>query len=572
MPLLKPIYLLVLSTFLICNISYTQSSQLTKEDLDNYKKKYFNTNFHASGLLDFSAGLEYHKETNEFLANYRGSVNVNLSIFGCSLPINYIYTNGRSTYDYNLNTVRMPSLQRFGISPEYKWIKLHLGYRTMDFSKYTYSGGQFKGVGLELTPGNFEFKFLQGTLRRSSAEEDQFINNFNTYFARKGTTVSLAYQKDEEFLKFIVLKAYDDENSLNNQSHQSLSAAENTILSFQFNKRILDKLFFNTDFAFSAYTPDKTGERIPIKTQTTAWNFFGLFEKKEGSHYDKAFISSLIYKLDNYDLDITYEEVDPLYKTLGSLFFNNNYKNYTVGSKITLIKDVLQLRGDIGVQTQYLDTEQTSKNNRIIASVGSNYKINENTKVDFQFSNNQNTDRLLYSTPGVAIDSINLVQTNVSLQTNVSHSFGEKAQYQLNAGLSFRKSDVIENEVINPFNRKKIYGAILNLNHTMSETDKITYGVNFNLITGAGTNISNYSPAVNYSRTIKENLNMNTGITYNLGILEDQTRNTFNFKANATYDPSKKLSLSLENTLLYITQKDKNAFDIFLNFKSSYKL
>jgi hypothetical protein len=77
---------------------------------------------------------------------------VNLSIYGWSLPFSVAISQQGTAFSH--------PFARYGVSPEYKWVKLYLGYRNMRFSEFTMNGITFLGAGVELTPGKFRFSAM----------------------------------------------------------------------------------------------------------------------------------------------------------------------------------------------------------------------------------------------------------------------------------------------------------------------------------------------------------------------------------------------------------------------------
>ncbi|HEY4789268.1 MAG TPA: hypothetical protein VIH57_24630, partial [Bacteroidales bacterium] len=65
------------------------------------------------------------------------------------------------TFSEQERSVRQP-FNQFGMSPYYKWITIHAGYRNINYSQFTLAGHTFLGGGVELTPGIFHFGFIYG--------------------------------------------------------------------------------------------------------------------------------------------------------------------------------------------------------------------------------------------------------------------------------------------------------------------------------------------------------------------------------------------------------------------------
>jgi len=71
-----------------------------------------------------------------------------ITVYGIVLPFSFRFSEQERDFRQPFN--------QFGVSPYYKWAKLHLGYRSHNWSTYALAGHSITGVGLELTPGKFQ--------------------------------------------------------------------------------------------------------------------------------------------------------------------------------------------------------------------------------------------------------------------------------------------------------------------------------------------------------------------------------------------------------------------------------
>ncbi len=81
-----------------------------------------------------------------------------LTIYGITFPFSFTVSEQERSFQQPFN--------RFGVSPSYKWAKLHLGYRNVSFSKYTLGGHTILGAGGEFSPGKFRIGVMYGQLLR----------------------------------------------------------------------------------------------------------------------------------------------------------------------------------------------------------------------------------------------------------------------------------------------------------------------------------------------------------------------------------------------------------------------
>ena len=90
--------------------------------------------------------------------------NLNLSFLGMSAPFSVAFSDANTNY-------RLPSYTFVGLSPTYKWATLHLGDRSLAFSRYTMSGISFRGVGFTLEPGRWYASGFYGRLNRALSSD-----------------------------------------------------------------------------------------------------------------------------------------------------------------------------------------------------------------------------------------------------------------------------------------------------------------------------------------------------------------------------------------------------------------
>src|SRR5690606_31629249 len=108
---------------------------------------------------------------------------VNMKIYNFSVPLSVAVSQQGTSFSQPFS--------RFGASPEYKWVKLHLGYRSLNYSEFTLNGVSFLGGGIELTPGKFRFSAMAGRLKKSIGQPD---NRFERpQYKRMGYGVKVGY-------------------------------------------------------------------------------------------------------------------------------------------------------------------------------------------------------------------------------------------------------------------------------------------------------------------------------------------------------------------------------------------
>ena len=117
--------------------------------------------FQISGVLGGSMSYNHMSGISQRRQpyGYRLFGSVNIKLYGWSFPFSVAISQQGSSFSQPFSL--------YGVSPQYKWVKLHVGYRNMRFSEFTLGGVTFLGGGVELTPKKFRFSAMYGRLRKA---------------------------------------------------------------------------------------------------------------------------------------------------------------------------------------------------------------------------------------------------------------------------------------------------------------------------------------------------------------------------------------------------------------------
>src|SRR5690554_2394806 len=146
----KSISLLLLMVF-CASLSAQDLSGLGKRDDTTSIIEYVRENSSVSGSFGTSHtvystwGQSYRREPY----NYSFSANFNIKTMEVDLPFSFYFTNQNRDFRQPFN--------RFGVSPKYRWLTTHFGYRSLNWSDYSLAGHTFLGAGVELNPSIFRF-------------------------------------------------------------------------------------------------------------------------------------------------------------------------------------------------------------------------------------------------------------------------------------------------------------------------------------------------------------------------------------------------------------------------------
>lgn len=368
--------------------------------------------FSAMGQFYNAIGIE----NRAIPFNGRVMAAMNFDLLGINTPFTLVYSNGGLVFNK-----RLPSYNFIGISPSYKWAKILLGTRTMDFGKYSFSKHSFSGAGVELTPGNWIFSSFYGRLRRARIPDLQGFNTIDPYFRRMGLGTKIGYENDREKAIISLFKAWDDPTSVpQSDSIFNFNPGENVILSGEIKKGLGRRIDLEATYSKSGFTAIRS--QAENRQEIRLSNFVGLLHQNLSTRINDAFETKLTYKLPKLSFDLAYERIDPGYRTMGALFFNNDLENVSAGVKLRLLKGRLMVNSRSGLQRNNLNKDQANDYKRFVGSVNFNLLASKKLTFSGQVSNfNTANRRAAILDPNSPIIVTNLVVNNLQATTSINY-------------------------------------------------------------------------------------------------------------------------------------------------------
>lgn len=380
--------------------------------------------------------------------------NIQLKAGAFTLPASFVYRDqkfsGNATYG------------RFGISPYYKWVKLHLGHRTMRFNEYSLQGKLFFGAGIELTPGDFRFSAVRGSIKNHLAQRDTIVYGADLIptYKRNMTGVKVGFGGNNHFIDFIYLHIKDDpseefdENSLFNTD---LDPAENLVLGTSFGTRLFRKLRFKVNLNASGYTENSNleeilneGESYPFLRDRLTTNL--------STKFSAAGDAKLSLGFNRGSVGLKYQRIEPNYRSLGMPFIQADRQNYTLTGNLMLFNQRLNLSGQGGIETNNLRNLDLYTRERLILNLSANLRVTDELMIGGNFSNFQ-----FQSQDGLVElnDTLRYVQVNQTKGINISYNKrGENFRWGIFAG--YQKLDVLDRSPVQNISGD-IYSSNMNL-------------------------------------------------------------------------------------------------------------
>jgi hypothetical protein len=320
----------------------------------------------------------------------------------------------------------------------------------MDFGKYSFSNHSFTGAGLELTPGKWLFSAFYGRLRRVRVQDLQGITSIEPYFRRWGLGAKAGYEDGRDKVSLSLFKAWDDPNSITQpDSLFNFNPSENVIISGEIRKGLGRRMDLEINYSKSGFTADRSQQKSSEGIKIS--NFAGLLHSNLSTRINDAFETKLSYKLANLSLNITYERIDPGYRTMGALFFNNDLENISAGIKLKLLKGRLRINTRSGIQRNNLNGDQVNDYQRLVGSVNINLLASKKLTFSGQISNFNNVNRRMSiidpNSPIVVTDLVvNNLQATASIHYVLANTNSRSSSILLTS--NFAQGNTIENDKI----------------------------------------------------------------------------------------------------------------------------
>lgn len=449
--------------------------------------------------------------------------NPSVDIGGIQIPFSFIVSNFENKFYQPFN--------QFGISPYYKWIKLHLGYRNLMYSPFTLAGHQMLGAGFDLTPGKFRLGFMYGRLRKSTSIDSSmnanplFIRPAPTY-KRLGYAAKVGYGTQKNYLDLIYFKAGDQENSLSAQLKDSIQPAENTSIGLSSKLTLVKNLSWKVDVGLSAYTINQNDAKDSSgTTKNNEWirKLMSSFAKDRlSTHYYFSGETRLGYQLPKWGAELVYKRIDPGYQSMGAYFFQSDLQETTLVNQFRLDSGRLNINTHIGFQKDNLEKQKTSTSERFIGSVNISYVPSMRFGINFNYSNFGITNNPLAASPG---NELFKQVNNSAMLMPFFNWMNEKTAKNLNLVFMFQSLSTPQSN-IGTLPNLNTYSATAGYNHTwLKHSIQVNGTGNYILSKIPQGNIGSFGGSIGGMAPFLQNkLQVNTNISY--------LNNTFNKKPN----------------------------------------
>ncbi len=369
--------------YILLIISLVSIIHLYSQELTNLKKqKPFTIKGNIGASANFYSSNEITPTRPAFSWNTYG--NFTPTVYGIALPFSFSINQYGKSYS-------QPFTQ-FGLSPTYKWAKVHLGYRTMQMSPLIFDGQSFLGAGTELNPKLFRFGAFYGRLNRKINEDTTSGRFAQPQFSRIGYGVKLGIGNSTTYFDLIYFHAKDDSSSAKVINKNGIFSQENSVLGTAFKITLLKKITWSADMALSGLTQNLSDSIAQTDT-------LGLFEKlfsklmpfRSSTIVNYAGQTTLTIALKGYTTMLGYRRVEPGFKSLGTPYMINDIELINWMNNFNLLKNKLTITTSLSNQHNNLKNKLASELHTFVSNFSANALISQG----FNLNINYNGYRLL---------------------------------------------------------------------------------------------------------------------------------------------------------------------------------
>jgi hypothetical protein len=559
-----------MKNILIINLLWLMTGNLFAQNLADLKTPLKDKKpFEVSG----SVGLGYsfygvngieNRQPNQLML----SGNVNVRVYGWEIPVAANFSNQQLNVSY-----RQP-FNQIGISPSYKWLKIHAGYRNITFSPFTLAGHTFLGGGIELTPGKFRFGAVYGRFLKATLENEALNNTTELFdkvtfsaYERRAFAAKIGYGTATNYFDIIVLKGNDEINSLpESQKVNAAAPAENLVVGISPQFTFFKKISWKSNLALSLFTRDVRSEAVNVQNIPLAKAVSSFFTPRTSTHYYWAGESNVTARFKKGAVGVKYRRIDPDYQSMGAYFFQTDLEQWTVNPSLSALKGTLSLTGSLGLQQDNLLNHKNATTHRQIYLANVSWQPTEKWGLDLQFSNFG-----ISQTPGIRklSDTVRIAQ----ITRNISIT-----PHYLIANELFTHSIMLISSYQEMIDRNSFTSSLGNFtfqNHSLTyifTNNKsglsLTESINYNEVGASFGKTQALGISSSATKSFFDNkLNTDLNINYNINRFEGvYNGSTLGLGLNISYAPMPKHNFSANMNVLNNKSNDETVSPTFTEF------
>ncbi len=487
-----------------------------------------------------TAGEQFMNDTRydlerPFAFNFSAGVNFNL-FNRIDVPFQFVYSNQQ----VNINR---PQLRFFGLSPSYKWVRLHGGYRTYNISPYLLNNRYVLGGGIDLTPGKFRLSFFYGDMVQDLNllfHQTNVDVRESPMYRRQAMGGKIGFGSENNFFELSFLRVADDSLSGTRAVLDSLQLTPQSNFGLGINTgwRLASWLKFGGNGALSIVTLDQRAEIPDADSNTQRYLDLAnsLLPVNLSTRFGLAYETFLETQIKTTNIRLRYEHIDPNYTSLGLHFIQADIDNYLIDLRTSLFKSRLSLFGSFGIQYSNSGNNFATKEQRLI----SNFSISAMPTTKLSLNLNYNN---FNSTGNISViefvDSLKLTNTSESFSGTANYNFGKKGQgrHSISFNGSFNRFNLIQGEFLQSQNQSLTGSAGYNYRTAKSGW---TFGGNLQYQTFTGMDqpdVTRYGVGLNVRKRLGKKFSFALMPSFNLNYTNNQSDGqVVNLRGNMSYN------------------------------------
>lgn len=466
--------------FLLCSF-FVAMNTVVGQDIEAINKKnllQINGSLNVGYWLYNVNGIEQRQDPMGWYIS--GAPNITLA--GINMPFTAVISDQERSFSQPFNQV--------GISPYYKWAKLHVGYRNMSFSEFTLGGATFLGAGIELTPGKLRFAAFYGRFRRRIESDTTMLFAVLPSYDRWGYGGKIGLGGKNGFFDVIYMRS-SDKPLINDSQQLSVKPEDNAVLGLSMERLFLKKLSFGLNVAASVITTNTFLKEIRIDS-IKGFEKFGFLNNWMAinltTNVKFAGTSFVQLKLKNISFKFSYRHVEPGFSSHGAYYLQDDLQQYLTSTNFSLFKQKVMIGASGGLQFNNLDKTKAATSRRTIGSLNLMFLLGTRTSIGLTYSNYGTT---MLSSALQMNDSIYMSIINQNIGLTSSYSWA-KPNYVHQIGFNSMFTNVDDkNEFTPAFTRNDILFNSLSYNLSMNEIQlNAGLGLSHTLLNSYNSNVA----------------------------------------------------------------------------------
>ncbi len=563
---MKPYRYIIFCGIVILGIPFS----LICQDFSQFKKDNPVT---LNGSL--SGGINYLGTENPNIdpVGYNASLNLHFSFFSIiQIPISISYGN----YGSSINTL---SFKRFGISPSYKFIKVHGGYRSYSLSPYLMSGMTVLGGGIELTPKKFYFQAFAGKIAdRYNLGGDflQFRDETIDFYNRNVYGLKVGIGKTTHRYSIMVFHSKDNPNTgtIDSLAKYHITPKQNFITGAEIYHQFFKNINIQINGAASILTNNTKADPLDVSENEKKWLQRASFLTtiNQSTRYSFAYDGKISFRVKTLNIGLKYQHIDPYYTSLGVAFMQPNLNNYLLDVQGSLFKNKCTIFSNFGIQELNVNEFTGQRQKRIVLNTNVNWTFNKTLALQASYNNlAQNTETKIQE----VADSLRLTTHAQGWNVGWTYKLGKEKDrpHILTLIILHNTFDLIQNDL--SLNTNSTFNGSLGYRYNLKNNWNASATLIYNDFTlGDGKSASRYGLILGYGKSINEDLNVRAHSSYKINFTDAiQDGYIINAGFNIQWKIFKKHQLNLSSSALWRQthlQKPKNEWRWRLNYSYSF--